>query len=73
MELQKSIEKGKKMKANQDVRDYMEKHHITMWQLGAKVGRSDNTMIRRLRTELPEQDKEMLFSAMAEIVKERET
>lgn len=60
------------MKANQEIRDYMEKHRITMWQLGAKLGRSDNTMIRRLRMELPEQDKEMLFSAMAEIVKERE-
>lgn len=61
------------MKANQDIREYMEKHRITMWQLGAKLGRSDNTMIRRLRMELPEQDKEVLFSAMAEIVKERET
>ncbi len=61
------------MKANQDIREYMEKHRITMWQLGAKLGRSDNTMIRRLRMELPEQDKEILFSAMAEIVKERET
>ena len=61
------------MKANQDIREYMEKHRITMWQVGAKLGRSDNTMIRRLRMELPEQDKEVLFSAMAEIVKERET
>ena len=61
------------MKANQDIREYMEKHRITMWQLGAKLGRSGNTMIRRLRMELPEQDKEILFSAMAEIVKERET
>lgn len=60
------------MKANQDIRDYMEKHHITMWQLGAKLGRSENTMIRRLRMELPEEDKTVLLSAMAEIVKERE-
>lgn len=60
------------MKANQEIRDYMERHHITMWQLGAKLGRSDNTMIRRLRMELPEQDKAVLLSAMAEIVKERE-
>ena len=60
------------MKANQDVRNYMEKHHITMWQLGAKLGRSDNTMIRRLRMELPEHEKAVLLSAMAEIVKERE-
>ena len=50
----------------------MEKHHITMWQLGAKLGRSDNTMIRRLRMELPEQDKAVLMAAMAEIIKERE-
>lgn len=60
------------MKANQDIRDYMEKHHITMWQLGAKLGRSDNTMIRRLRMELTETDKAVLFATMAEIVKERE-
>ena len=59
------------MKANQEIRDYMERHRITMWQLGAKLGRSDNTMIRRLRMELPEQDKKVLLSAMAEIVKER--
>ncbi len=60
------------MKANQEIRNYMEKHHITMWQLGAKLGRSDNTMIRRLRMELTEQEKAELLTAMAEIVKERE-
>ena len=60
------------MKANQEIRNYMEKHHITMWQLGAKLGRSDNTMIRRLRIELTEQEKAELLTAMAEIVKERE-
>ncbi len=60
------------MKANQEIRNYMEKHHITMWQLGAKLGRSDNTMIRRLRMELTGQEKAELLAAMAEIVKERE-
>jgi hypothetical protein len=60
------------MKANQEIRNYMEKHHITMWQLGAKLGRSDNTMIRRLRMELPEQEKAAVLAALAEIVKERE-
>lgn len=60
------------MKANQEIRNYMEKHHIYMWQLGAKLGRSDNTMIRRLRMELTEQEKAELLAAMAEIVKERE-
>lgn len=60
------------MKANQVIRDYMEKHHITMWQLGAKLGRSDNTMIRRLRMELPQEEKDVLLAALAEIVKERE-
>lgn len=60
------------MKANQEIRNYMEKHHITMWQLGAKLGRSDNTMIRRFRMELTGQEKAELLAAMAEIVKERE-
>lgn len=60
------------MKANQEIRGYMEKHHITMWQLGAKVGRSELTMIRRLRMELPEQEKAALLAALAEIAKERE-
>ena len=66
------VGKEKKVKANQEIRNYMEKHHITMWQLGAKLGRSDNTMIRRLRIELTEQEKAELLTAMAEIVKERE-
>lgn len=60
------------MKANQEIRSYMEKHHITMWQLGAKVGRSELTMIRRLRMELPEQEKAAMLAALAEIAKERE-
>ena len=60
------------MKANQEIRDYMEKHHVTMWQLGAKLGRSDNTMIRRLRMELAAPEKAALLAALAEIVKERE-
>ncbi len=60
------------MKANEEIRDYMEQHHVTMWQLGAKLGRSDNTMIRRLRMELPAPEKAALLAALAEIVKERE-
>lgn len=60
------------MKANQEIRNYMDKHNITMWQLGAKLGRSDNTMIRRLRMELPEHEKADVLAALAEIVKERE-
>lgn len=60
------------MKANQEIRNYMEKHHIYMWQLGAKLGRSDNTMIRRLRMELPEQEKAAILKVLEEMVKERE-
>lgn len=60
------------MKANQDIRAYMEKNHIYMWQIGLKLGRSDNTMIRRLRVELSPEDKEQIFSAMREILQERD-
>lgn len=60
------------MKANQDIRAYMEKNNIYMWQIGLKLGRSENTMIRRLRVELSPEDKKQMFSVMSEIVKERD-
>ena len=59
-------------KANQDIRDYMERHRITIWQLGLKLNVSENTMIRRLRMELPAPEKAALLAALAEIVTERE-
>lgn len=60
------------MKANQDIRNYMEKNRITIWQLGIKLNVSENTMIRRLRMELPDQEKAVVLAVLAEIVKERE-
>ena len=60
------------MKANMDIRERMERHHIPLWELGAKVGKSENTMIRRLRMELPGEEKAVMLAAVEEIVKERE-
>ena len=42
---------------NKDIREYAEKHNVRLWQIASKLGINDGNFSRRLRVELPEEEK----------------
>lgn len=58
------------MGRNKEVREEMRKAGITQWRLGELLGVSENTVNRKLRKELPEEEKQRI---LAVIRKEGET
>ncbi len=49
-------------KANEDVRAAMKAHRVPAWAIGTVLNIHENTVLRRLRTELPEPEKQELLS-----------
>ena len=56
--------------SNTDVRQYAKKNGVFLWQCAQAMGISEPTMTRRLRTELPEQDKQTLFQVIDDLAKQ---
>lgn len=57
---------------NQDIRDAAKKSGIKLWQIAEKLGIWDATLSRRLRKELPQEEKEKIIGIIAELAKEAE-
>lgn len=49
---------------NKEIRDAMKKKGITQWQLGELLGVSENTVNRKLRKELPEDEKQKILGVI---------
>lgn len=56
-------------KANADVRKAMKDKHVPAWAIGAALGVHENTVLRRLRFELPEQEKQTFFQIIDNMAK----
>lgn len=52
---------------NKDVREYAKKKRIFLWQVAKAMSISEPTMTRKLRSELPEQSKQKIFSIIDEL------
>lgn len=57
---------------NQDIRNAAKKADIKLWQIAEKLGIWDATLSRKLRKELPQEEKEKIFGIIAELAKEAE-
>lgn len=57
-------------KANLDIRQELKDANIPLWRLAMKQGCNEVTMVRRLRIELPEEDKSSIRNQIKDIVKE---
>ena len=44
-------------KANIEIREFMKIHRVPAWKIAAELGVHENTVIRRMRTELPKETK----------------
>lgn len=57
---------------NQDIRDAAKKSGIKLWQIAEKLEIWDATLSRKLRKELPQEEKEKIIGIIAELAKEAE-
>ena len=57
---------------NQDIRGAAKKSGIKLWQIAEKLGIWDATLSRKLRKELPQEEKEKIIGIIAELAKEAE-
>ena len=57
---------------NQDIRNAAKKADIKLWQIAEKLGIWGATFSRKLRKELPQEEKEKIIGIIAELAKEAE-
>lgn len=46
---------------NQEIRNAMKENNIKQWELAEMLGISENTMCRKLRKELPDEEKQHIL------------
>lgn len=56
--------------SNMDIRGYLKTHRVPLWRLADALNIHENTLIRRLRHELPDDEKERLRALVDTIAKE---
>lgn len=58
--------------SNSDIREAISKHGLKMWEVAHIYGLSDSNFSRKLRFELPADEKSKIFTIIDELVAERE-
>ena len=61
----------KKVKANQDIRNAVAVHGFKLWELAEALGVNDGNLSRKLRRELPNDQKEHIFRTIDRMVEAR--
>lgn len=59
------------MKANDEIRAEALQRKVPLWQIAEKLGIADTTFSRKLRHELPNEEKQRVMEAIREIAEER--
>ena len=59
------------MKANQDIRNAVAVHGFKLWELAVALGLYDGNLSRKLRRELPNDQKEHIFRTIDRMVERR--
>lgn len=57
-----------KIKPNMDIRAKTASYGICLWEVAAELGILDSALSRKMRKELPEQEKQKIFDAIDRIV-----
>ena len=55
---------------NQDVRNAAARTGVKLWQVADALGIADTTLCRRMRKELPQEEKNKIFGIIDELAKE---
>lgn len=56
---------------NLEIRRKLKETKVMQWQVADKLGVSEMTLVRKLRYELPEAEKQKIFSVIEEIATEK--
>lgn len=56
---------------NLEIRRKLKETKVMQWQVADKLGVSEMTLVRKLRYELPEAEKQKIFSVIEEIAVEK--
>lgn len=59
------------MQKNLDIREAAQNNAVMLWEIADKIGIADSSFSRKLRRELPQGEKQRIFSAIEEIAKEK--
>lgn len=59
------------MQRNLDIREAAQNNAVMLWEIADKIGIADSSFSRKLRRELPQGEKQRIFSAIEEIAKEK--
>ena len=54
-------------KANMDLREYARQNNVKLWQIAEQIKISEWTLVRRLRKELPEAEKEKIYGIIEKL------
>ena len=54
-------------RANQEIREYAAKNGVYLWEIALALGISEPTMTRKLRTELPDREREEIMRIINDI------
>lgn len=60
-----------KRKRNRDVRSVLKQKHVFQWEVAERLGVHETTVIRWMRTEMPEDKKQAIIAAAVAIAAER--
>ena len=55
---------------NLDIRKVAEKSNVKLWRIADYLGMTDGNFSRKLRKELPEEEKQKIFTAIDELARE---
>jgi len=55
---------------NQDIRTKAVECKVKLWQIASKLGLNDGNFSRKLRHELPQEEKEKIFAIIEKLAKE---
>lgn len=58
--------------ANKQLRNYMKQHNVPYWRLAVAFGVTEQTIIRWLRIELTDAQREVFISKVNQIIKAQE-
>lgn len=54
---------------NKDIREYAAKHGVRLWQIAARLGINDGNFSRKLRKELPQEEREKILAIIDDLAK----
>lgn len=72
VDVNSKIKGGEKMKANKDIRDMVEEKGFCLWELAEALKlSSDSALSRKLRRELSNEEKQLIFKTLDRMVEQR--